>query len=179
MTANPLAFEVISMKPVKPIELAISAVLVTLTMPFSLSSQPRGLFGLEPLAAWAKAPLLRVQEFLSQDDETFDVDGVEYYMDIHCFTGEANQTVSIYLESTDFDPMVALLDANAEVIEANDDLNDKSLNAGLTVTLPDSGEYYVLVTSMEPSGQGTYGLSVLPEKEIKAYRGGRIRNSGV
>lgn len=71
--------------------------------------------------------------------------------------------MSVYLESTDFDPIVALLDANAEVIEMNDDLDDTSLNAGLTVTLPDSGEYYLLVTSVEPSGQGTYGLSVLPE----------------
>ncbi|MFM7529080.1 MAG: hypothetical protein ACKO63_11475 [Nodosilinea sp.] len=71
--------------------------------------------------------------------------------------------MSIYLESDDFDPIVALLDTNAEVMEVNDDLNDKSLNAGLTVTLPDSGEYYLVVTSVEPSGQGTYGLTVLPE----------------
>jgi hypothetical protein len=151
------------MKPVKSFSLAVTTLLVTLTMPFSLSSQPQGLIGLNSLAAWAKAPLLRVQEVLSQDDETFDVEGVERYVDIHGFRGEANQTVSIYLESTDFDPVVALLDANAEVMEVNDDLNDKSLNAGLTVTLPDSGEYYVLVTSVEPSGQGTYGLRVLPE----------------
>ncbi|MFM7219330.1 MAG: PPC domain-containing protein [Nodosilinea sp.] len=151
------------MKPVKSFSLAVPTLLVTLTMPFSLSSQPQGLIGLNSLAAWAKAPLLRVQEVLSQDDETFDVEGVERYVDIHEFTGKANQTVSIYLESDDFDPIVALLDANAEVMEVNDDLNDKSLNAGLTVTLPDSGEYYVLVTSVEPSGQGTYGLRVLPE----------------
>jgi|GEM_PF-2054259 len=151
------------MKPVKSFSLAVPTLLVTLTMPFSLSSQPQGLIGLNSLAAWAKAPLLRVQEVLSQDDEIVDVEGVERYVDIHEFTGKANQTVSIYLESTDFDPVVALLDANAEVMEVNDDLNDKSLNAGLTVTLPDSGEYYVLVTSVEPSGQGTYGLRVLPE----------------
>jgi hypothetical protein len=151
------------MKPVKSFSLAVSTLLVTLTIPFSLSSQPQGLIGLNSLAAWAKAPLLRVQEVLSQDDETVDVEGVDRYVDIHEFTGEANQTVSVYLESTDFDPIVALLDANAEVIEINDDLDDTSLNAGLTVTLPDSGEYYLLVTSVEPSGQGTYGLSVLPE----------------
>ncbi len=151
------------MKPVKSFSLAVSTLLVTLTMPFSLSSQPQGLIGLNSLAAWAKAPLLRVQEVLSWDDEIVDVEGVERYVDIHEFTGKANQTVSIYLESDDFDPVVALLDTNAEVMEVNDDLNDKSLNAGLTVTLPDSGEYYVLVTSVEPSGQGTYGLTVLPE----------------
>ena len=151
------------MKPVKSFSLAVSTLLVTLTMPFSLSSQPQGLIGLNSLAAWARAPLLRVQEVLSWDDEIVDVEGVERYVDIHSFRGEANQTVSIYLESTDFDPVVALLDANAEVMEVNDDLNDKSLNAGLTVTLPDSGEYYLLVTSVEPSGQGTYGLIVLPE----------------
>ncbi|MFM7326940.1 MAG: PPC domain-containing protein, partial [Nodosilinea sp.] len=118
---------------------------------------------------WAKAPLLRVQEALSQDDEIVDVDGVEHYVDVHEFTGQANQTVSIYLESHDFDPIVILLDANGEVMEVNDDLDDKNLNAGLTVTLPDSGEYYLLVTSVEPSGQGTYGLRVMPEK-LRAYR---------
>lgn len=162
------------MKPVKSFELAASALLVTLTMPFSLSSQPQGLIGLDPLAAWAKAPLLRVQDVLSQDDEIVDVDGIEYYMDVHEFTGKANQTVSIYLESHDFDPIVILLDANGEMMEVNDDLDDKNLNAGLTVTLSDSGEYYLVVTSVEPSGQGTYGLSVMPEKR-GAYREAEVR----
>jgi len=157
------------MQPVKSFELAASALLVTLTMPFSLSAQPQGLIGLDSLAAWAKAPLLRVQEVLSQDDEIVDVDGVEHYVDVHEFTGQANQTVSVYLESHDFDPIVILLDANGEMMEVNDDLDDKNLNAGLTVTLPDSGEYYLLVTSVEPSGQGTYGLRVMPEK-LRAYR---------
>jgi len=78
-------------------------------------------------------------------------------------TGQDIQTVSVDLEGHDFDPIVILLDANGEMMEVNDDLDDKNLNAGLTVTLPDSGEYYVLVTSVEPSGQGTYGLRVLPE----------------
>ena len=157
------------MQPVKSFELAASALLVTLTMPFSLSAQPQGLIGLDSLAAWAKAPLLRVQEVLSQDDEIVDVDGVEHYVDVHEFTGQANQTVSVYLESHDFDPIVILLDANGEMMEVNDDLDDKNPNAGLTVTLPDSGEYYLLVTSVEPSGQGTYGLRVMPEK-LRAYR---------
>lgn len=78
------------MKPVKSFSLAVSTLLVTLTIPFSLSSQPQSLIGLNSLTAWAKAPLLRVQEVLSQDDETVDVEGVDRYVDIHEFTGEAN-----------------------------------------------------------------------------------------
>lgn len=80
--------------------------------------------------------------------------------DSFVFEGEANQTITIDMESDDFDPYLMVLDpATGEEIGADDDSGD-GLNARLTVTLPAAGRYEIIANSMFSDGRGAYGLSV-------------------
>jgi tetratricopeptide (TPR) repeat protein len=78
----------------------------------------------------------------------------------YSFTGQAGQTVTISINSPDFDTVLVLLDSNGEEIARNDDYA-RSLNSTIVMTLPNSGTYQVLAQSFSGQG-GNYTLSVTP-----------------
>jgi serine protease Do len=78
----------------------------------------------------------------------------------YTFEGRAGQSVAISLESRDFDPYVALFAPNGRLLAENDDESDSTKNAFLSVTLPTTGRYRVIVNAYDASGRGRYTLTV-------------------
>lgn len=78
----------------------------------------------------------------------------------YTFEGRSGQSVNISLESTEFDPYVALFGPNGRLVAENDDESDSTKNAFLSVTLPATGRYRVIVNAYDSSGKGRYTLTV-------------------
>ncbi len=78
----------------------------------------------------------------------------------YTFEGRSGQSVAISLESTDFDAYVAIFDPNGRLVAENDDASDSTKNAFLSVTLPATGRYRVIVNAYDASGRGRYTLTV-------------------
>lgn len=78
----------------------------------------------------------------------------------HSFEGEAGQTLTISLESNEFDTYLILLGPNDQLLAENDDASSGTRNSTLTITLPVSGTYRVIANAYEPSTQGRYLLTV-------------------
>ena len=106
----------------------------------------------------AKALLLREERLSSDASSTDKVTGG--FSDSYSFEGQANQKISIHLESRDFDTFLRLFNADGEEVAKNDDYNN--YNSFLEYTLPEAGQYQVLVTSFGAGSTGTYKLSVSP-----------------
>ena len=95
---------------------------------------------------------------LEQGDRVISDDGSFY--DSYPLEGQAGETFNIYLESDEFDAFVALIDAEGNIIDQNDDISQEDSNSRLRVTLPEDGIYNVIVNTYDEGGTGTYVLTV-------------------
>lgn len=77
----------------------------------------------------------------------------------HSFDGMADQKVLIRLQSDAFDPLVRLIDPRGNLIAANDDRF--GLDSGVSLRLPETGRYRVIVTTFAEEEEGPYYLGVL------------------
>jgi tetratricopeptide (TPR) repeat protein len=78
----------------------------------------------------------------------------------HTFVGRAGQSVTITVESRDFDTYVALFSPDGKLLAENDDISRSNTNSALTVTLPTSGRYTVVVNANKKGERGRYNLTV-------------------
>ncbi|MGF1500034.1 MAG: trypsin-like peptidase domain-containing protein [Elainellaceae cyanobacterium] len=78
----------------------------------------------------------------------------------HEFQGQAGQTVTITLQSQDFNTYLILIGPNEQVIEQNDDISATNPNSELTVTLPVTGTYRAIANSYDSSGRGEYQITI-------------------
>jgi tetratricopeptide (TPR) repeat protein len=78
----------------------------------------------------------------------------------HSFEGRAGQSVTISVESSDFDTYVALFSPDGELLAKNDDISRSNSNSSLTVALPASGRYRVIVNAYKKCERGRYTLTV-------------------
>lgn len=108
--------------------------------------------------AESRSLILQEQGALAMGDSVLPSDNSLY--DEYTFEGRAGQSVTITLESSDFDTYVALFAPNGRLVGENDDRSDSDNNATLTVTLPVSGRYRVIVNAYDSTGQGRYTLTV-------------------
>ncbi|MDB9314260.1 trypsin-like peptidase domain-containing protein [Spirulina sp. CS-785/01] len=76
------------------------------------------------------------------------------------FEGRAGQSVTLTLESQEFDTYLILLNAQGDKLAENDDVTDGNTNSRLTVNLPRTGVYRVLVNSYQQGERGRYRLTV-------------------
>jgi CHAT domain-containing protein/Tfp pilus assembly protein PilF len=104
--------------------------------------------------------LLNVQGILEDSDAVLSSDGTLY--DSYSFEGQAGQTITIVLESSEFDPYLILTNAQGQTIAENDDADQNSLNSALTITLSRSGSYRVLVNTYRVGEHGRYTLTIRP-----------------
>jgi tetratricopeptide (TPR) repeat protein len=74
------------------------------------------------------------------------------------FDGSAGETVTIILNSDDFDPVLSLLDSSGSEIATNDDFGG-SLNSTIILELPADGTYTVIAKSFSGQG-GNFDLTV-------------------
>lgn len=93
---------------------------------------------------------------LDAQDKTFD-GGIPY--DRYSFEGVAGQQVEISLSSTDFDAYVMLVNPVTQLFVDNDDANDNTSDARLSFTLPESGTYWIVASTYNPTGRGRYTLT--------------------
>ena len=122
---------------------------------------------------------------LNENSEQFEHDGS--YFQLHTFTGKAGDVISIELNSSEFDAYLALMDPKFKGIAKNDNGGEGS-NAKITITLPTTGTYTVVVKAFEKGQQGSYKLSwreasakdqslasatELNEKAIELYKQGK------
>ncbi len=80
--------------------------------------------------------------------------------DRYTFNGRAGQTVTISLQSQEFDTYLAILDGSGEVIAENDDADANTTNSQLALTLPATGTYTVIVNGYSTADRGSYRLVV-------------------
>jgi S1-C subfamily serine protease len=112
----------------------------------------------ETTATRSNRIILREEGILGQGSSVLPSDGSLYRE--YRFEGQAGQSVSISLESSDFDPYVAVFTPDSQLLGENDDVSDSSKNAFVSVTLPITGPYRVVVNSFDASGRGRYILTV-------------------
>ncbi len=108
-------------------------------------------------ANWGRF-ILRQAGILGPGASVLPTDG-SLYRD-YTFEGRVGQSVTINLASPDFDTYLALLDPNAEVIAETDDAKHGDRSSTLTVTLPRTGVYRVIVNARDRRGRGRYILTV-------------------
>ncbi|WP_155523637.1 pre-peptidase C-terminal domain-containing protein [Nodosilinea nodulosa] len=88
----------------------------------------------------------------------------------YTFDGTTGQSVTITLDSEDFDPVLSLLGPDEAEIATNDDFGG-TLNSKIIVELPASGSYTVVAKSFSGQG-GDYDLVVRASTEFEmAYAG--------
>lgn len=91
--------------------------------------------------------------------ETFESSGtLAPTQDEYQFEGVGGQTVSISMNSEEFDTLLVLLGPDGEEVAMNDDFA-RSLNSKIITTLPTDGTYTVLAKSYSGQG-GNYSVSV-------------------
>ncbi|MFM2313372.1 MAG: hypothetical protein RLZZ04_2648 [Cyanobacteriota bacterium] len=95
---------------------------------------------------------------LEQGDRVIADDGSLY--DYYPMRGNAGESLTIHLESDEFDAFVALVDSNGKTVGENDDISQEDSNSELKVTLPEDGVYNVIVNTYDENGTGNYVLKV-------------------
>ncbi|NEQ40378.1 MAG: hypothetical protein F6K40_30760 [Okeania sp. SIO3I5] len=111
--------------------------------------------------------ILEQEGTLSDDDLVLPSD--ESIYDEHTFEGTESQVVSITLESSDFDTYLAVFSPTNELLGEHDDINKKNTNSQLTITLPVTGKYRVIVNSYDKTGRGEYNLQVIQSGQISDF----------
>ncbi len=81
------------------------------------------------------------------------------YMDTYEFNWTAGSTVSLLLDSTDFDTYLIVVSPSGAQ-QYNDDRPGAGLNSGLTMTLLETGRYVVQCSSFSSNHTGDYTLTV-------------------
>jgi uncharacterized protein YecT (DUF1311 family) len=102
--------------------------------------------------------LLQEQGVLASGDSVLPSDNSLY--DQYTFQGTAGQSITVTVESSDFDTYVAVFSPDGKLLRENDDINQSSKNSGLTVTIPSNGTYRVIVNGYDNKSRGRYALSV-------------------
>lgn len=117
----------------------------------------------DPVAVNPEPPtpreILQEQGILEDGDLVYEQDGSLY--DVHQFTGQAGQILTISVESSEFDTFLAVFDENDRIIDQNDDLSDNNTNSAVEITLPQDGTYRIFINGYDASDRGRYRIQVL------------------
>ncbi|MEM1279822.1 MAG: CHAT domain-containing tetratricopeptide repeat protein [Cyanobacteria bacterium P01_H01_bin.152] len=100
--------------------------------------------------------------------------------DAYMFEGQAGQSVTIRLESQDFDTYLFFFDINGEQLASNDDSGENT-NSQLSVTLTNEGTYQIFANAFDETGRGQYRLTVTEANplEIRQAEADRLYERGV
>lgn len=93
---------------------------------------------------------------LQNGDSVLASDGSLY--DEYTFDGKEGQQITITLESSEFDTYLAVFTPDNKLLQEHDDINQNNSNSEITVTLPTSGTYRVIVNAYDSKGKGKYLL---------------------
>ncbi|GAB4342735.1 MAG: hypothetical protein Fur0042_05190 [Cyanophyceae cyanobacterium] len=107
------------------------------------------------IAAIAAAPAVAQAQSLLEESGSLAPMEARY-----TFTGQAGQTVTVRLNSKDFDPVLLLLGPDGAELAMNDD-SERTLNSRVVTTLPQGGTYTIVARSFSGGG-GDFKVSVTP-----------------
>src|SRR2546425_13293941 len=82
--------------------------------------------------------------------------------------GRAGQTVTVGLAADAFEACAFVLGPGLEVAKPQDDDSGGHCNARITVRLPKTGDYFIVVTSSERFATGAFTLSVVPGRKPRS-----------
>ncbi|HBK21904.1 MAG TPA: peptidase, partial [Planktothrix sp. UBA10369] len=102
--------------------------------------------------------LLEKQGELKEGDTVLASDQSLY--DEYTFEGKEGQQITISLESSAFDTYVALFNSDNELLQEHDDISQTNSNSEITITLPKTGTYRVIVNAYDSKGKGKYLLKI-------------------
>jgi hypothetical protein len=102
--------------------------------------------------------ILDTQGKLEEGDQVLESDNSLY--DEYTFDGEEGQSVTVTLESSDFDTYLAVFTPDNKLLEEHDDVSQTNSNSAITVVLPTTGTYRVIVNSYDSKGRGSYNLKI-------------------
>jgi len=100
-----------------------------------------------------------VRDSLTRRDALLPAEGT--YAQQWRLAGRAGQTVTIDLKASAFDAYAFLLGPGFEAAAPQDDDSGGRCNARLTVRLPRTGDYFIVVTSSERRATGAFTLTVV------------------
>lgn len=152
------------MNRLSTIGLFLATLAISTAAPLSVRDVAQSMPTLSLARAVASVRLFQVQDTLSPHKQVVEFDQGNRFSSTHTFNGTAGQSVSITLDSDDFDPVLILIDAKGESIASSDDISATNANSRIDITLPSTEQYLLLVTSFEFEGQGNYRLAVLPQE---------------
>ncbi|MGF1538539.1 MAG: trypsin-like peptidase domain-containing protein [Elainellaceae cyanobacterium] len=102
--------------------------------------------------------LLQEENLLGPGAAVLPQDGSLYRE--HAFEGRAGQAVTIAMESREFDPYLILLGPNGRVLGQNNDFGADTVNASLTLILPETGTYRAIANAATSQGRGRYRITI-------------------
>ncbi len=137
-----------------------------LLMANSYEAGQAGTYNLQARAAGAGVPsaasreryILRQQGILGPGSFVLPSDGSLFK--VHAFEGRAGQSVTINLASPDFKTYLALLDPSGQSVGETQEVSQNNNDSRLTVTLPRTGMYRVIVNAYDRRGRGRYALTI-------------------
>jgi len=152
------------MQCLRTIGLFLATLVISTATPLSVRHTSQSMLTLSLARAVASVRLFQVQDNLSPHKQVVEFDQGNRFASTHTFNGTAGQSVSISLDSDDFDPFLILIDAKGESIASSDNISATNANSRIDITLPGTEQYLLLVTSFEFEGQGDYRLAVVPQE---------------
>ncbi|GAB4186742.1 MAG: hypothetical protein Fur006_26170 [Coleofasciculaceae cyanobacterium] len=102
--------------------------------------------------------ILRQQGILGPGSFVLPADGSLFR--VHTFEGRAGQSVTISLASPDFRTYLALIDPVGQSIGETEQVSPNNNESRLSVTLPRTGIYRVIVNAYDRRGRGRYILTI-------------------
>ena len=125
----------------------------------------------------AATVLLEADGVLEAGDQVFADNSL---FDIHPFTGEAGQAITIRMASDEFDTYLMVIDAADQTIGSNDDASLSDTNSTLAIALPDTGTYRILATAFDEAQRGRYRLTVTTASatDVQQIEGDRLFEQG-
>ena len=124
---------------------------------------------LEPgMAQTVESGTLLLQETgrLEAGDATLD-DGS--LVDVYEISGQVGQTISITLESIEFNPYLLFQTEEGETLDRNDNVAENNWQSYLSVTLPETGNYRILTNAYENWQRGGYRLMVVAGEQTPIF----------
>jgi Bacterial pre-peptidase C-terminal domain. len=104
-------------------------------------------------------PPLSEEGVLENGDMVLPSDNSLY--DQFTFEGKAGQTVTIKLFSTEFQPYLAVISPQGEVLGENHSAGGNPQNSELELTLATDGTYIVIANGFDASSRGRYTVEVM------------------
>ena len=111
-----------------------------------------------PAPSSGSSTLLQEQGILGANSQIWSEDNSLY--EEYQFQGQQGQTVTITMESTEFDTYLMVFNEGWQMVGQNNDATPSTTNSTLVITLPATGTYRVIANALDSRGRGRFIVTV-------------------